>query len=414
MKKQILKICLLGLGAFFCLLLAPSVSASEIDGNLNTANCSTVSYSAWGPCTGEVQNRTLASSTPSGCALTTAQEAAMEQACKVDTGLGVETQNCAAVTNGTVAYDYPTCTLTCNSGYDKSGNTCVVHHTSSSSSGGGGGSVTTYCTAVTFSAWQSTCFNGIQYRNTATQTPTGCSLTSAQIAEQQRACTAEATSTPPVVPPVTPPVTLPVTLPASSGTTVLQNIATEAAIMDSNNRGTLLAHLGIGANFAAEQAGLVKYKTILGLDKNISAADKTMLDYFIVYGTLTTHRLGAGERAAVLNSYYQAYGRLPNSVTEWSDVLKIASGRWPSERSATAEAQAKVEFKKVYKRNAVMTNNIDENAIMVIAYGLLPLNRNLNSEKVAIKTFVYVYGHNPVNALAWNIVRAIAYSGATR
>ena len=61
-----------------------------------------------------------------------------------------------------------------------------------------------------------------------------------------------------------------------------------------------------------------------------------------------------------------------------------------------------------------MTNNIDENAIMVIAYGLLPLNRNLNSERVAIVTFRHVYGHNPVNALAWNIVRAIAYSGATR
>jgi hypothetical protein len=51
---------------------------------------------------------------------------------------------------------------------------------------------------------------------------------------------------------------------------------------------------------------------------------------------------------------------------------------------------------------------------MVIAYGLLPLQRNLNSEKVAIKTFTAVYRHAPVNALAWNIVRAIAYSGATR
>jgi hypothetical protein len=115
-----------------------------------------------------------------------------------------------------------------------------------------------------------------------------------------------------------------------------------------------------------------------------------------------------------LNSYRQAYGRLPDDESSWSDVLKIASGRWPSERNTVAEAGAKVEFKKVYLRDANMSNNIDENAIMVIAYGLRPTNRNLNSEKVAIKTFRYVYGHDPVSALAWDIVRAIAYSGAKR
>jgi hypothetical protein len=84
------------------------------------------------------------------------------------------------------------------------------------------------------------------------------------------------------------------------------------------------------------------------------------------------------------------------------------------EDSTKAETTAKAEFKKVYLRDANMSNNIDENAIMVISYGLLPLNRNLNSERTAIVTFKYVYGHNPVNALAWNIVRAIAYSGAKR
>jgi hypothetical protein len=51
---------------------------------------------------------------------------------------------------------------------------------------------------------------------------------------------------------------------------------------------------------------------------------------------------------------------------------------------------------------------------MIIAYGLIPSQRNLASEIIAIQTFRYYYGHAPVNALAWNIVRAIAYSGATR
>jgi len=293
--------------------------------------------------------------------------------------------------------------------YTKPGNYTVAYgviSTNGGGGGGGGGSSTTYCTAVTYAYWQNTCFNNIQYRNASTQTPSGCSLTSAQQLEAQRTCQT-GTSIPPVIPPVNPPT-------APSGDTVLGNIATESGITGSNNRDTLLASFGYTADTAVEQASLIKYKTILGLDKTLTAAEKAMINYFIVYGTPGTHRLGAGERAAVINSYFQAYGKLPNSEAEWSDVLKIASGRWPSERNAAAEARAKVEFKKVYARNAVMTNNIDENAIMVIAYGLLPLNRNLNSEKVAIKTFFWAYGHNPVSALAWNIVRAIAYSGAKR
>lgn len=281
---------------------------------------------------------------------------------------------------------------------------------SSGGGGGGGGSNTTYCSALTYNSWQGTCFNGLQYRTILTQTPSACTLTTAQQLTLQRACEVTATTTSPTSGDT----------PGNTGSsgpktdTVLENIMSEAEIVSTNDTGILLNHLGNSANQESEQNGLIKYKTILGLDKKISAEEKLTINDFIVYGTRGTQRLGAGERAAVINSYYQAYGKLPNTEDEWSDVLKIASGRWPSERSAAAEAQAKIEFKKVYARNAVMTNNIDENAIMVIAYGLLPLQRNLNSEKVAIKTFVWVYDHNPVSALAWNIVRAIAYSGARR
>jgi len=195
---------------------------------------------------------------------------------------------------------------------------------------------------------------------------------------------------------------------------VLTKIASETQILSADNREILLAYLGSGVDIAAEKASLIKYAAILNLDSKINAVEKTTINNFIVYGTPSTKRLGAGERAGVINSYFQAYGKLPNSEAEWSDVLKIASGRWPTERNAQAKFLAKFEFKNVYLRAANFQNNIDENAIMVIAYGLLPLNRNLNSEKAAIKTFVYVYGHQPVKALAWNVVRAIAYSGAKR
>ncbi|MFA5024431.1 MAG: hypothetical protein WC523_05770 [Patescibacteria group bacterium] len=324
----------------------------------------------------------------------------------LESGITGTVLNCSPLTvsNGSVAA-YPGCSITCNSGYTLSGSSCVA---AGGGGGGGGGSSTTYCSSVNPGAWQTTCFGNIQYRNVLSQSPDNCALTTEQQASIQRACPTTTTTT------TTPTSTSTGTTPPSSGDTVLENVLTEAGIVSTNNTETLLNHLGNQADTSLEQNGLNKYKAILGLDKTITAEEKLTINDFIVYGTRSTQRLGAGERAGVINSYYQAYKKLPNTEAEWSDVIKIANGRWPSERNATAEAQAKVEFKKVYARNAVMTNNVDENAIMVIAYGLLPLQRNLNSEKVAIKTFRWVYGHDPVSALAWNVVRAIAYSGAKR
>jgi hypothetical protein len=323
----------------------------------------------------------------------------------LQSGLTGSVTNCSPLTvsNGSVAA-YPSCAITCNAGYTLNGSDCIVQ---SSGGGGGGGSTATYCSSVTYSDWNAACFGTVQNRSVVSSNPSGCILTTTQQLAVQRTCQ---------VIPVTP-VTQPIAsseLPATLIDDVLANIVTESKIVSTNNTETLLMHLNNSANLTGEQNGLTKFKTILSLDKNISADEKLTINDFIVYGTRGTQRLGAGERAAVVNSYYQAYRKLPNTEAEWSDVLKIANGRWPSERSTAAETQAKREFKLVYARNAVMTNNIDENAIMVIAYGLLPLQRNLNSEKVAIKTFFWVYDHNPVSALAWNVVRAIAYSGATR
>ena len=128
----------------------------------------------------------------------------------------------------------------------------------------------------------------------------------------------------------------------------------------------------------------------------------------------TTKILGAGERAGVVNSYKSAFGKVPSTESEWSDAIKIGNGRWPTARSAAAEEKAKVEFKKVYKKIPDMQQPNDNAAVTVISYGLRPGNRNLNSERAAIKSFKAIYGHTPVSALAWDIVRAIAYSGAKR
>lgn len=93
MIKQIQKIFLFGLISIFSFFLLTSIaSASVVSGSINTG---------------------------------------------LDTGIGtIETENCTAVTHGTMAPDFPICTLTCNSGYRKSGNSCV----SNGGSGGGGSS----------------------------------------------------------------------------------------------------------------------------------------------------------------------------------------------------------------------------------------------------------------------------------
>ncbi|MCK5320648.1 hypothetical protein KAJ61_04625 [Candidatus Parcubacteria bacterium] len=50
----------------------------------------------------------------------------------------------------------------------------------------------------------------------------------------------------------------------------------------------------------------------------------------------------------------------------------------------------------------------------IMTYGFRSANRNMDSEKTAIKTFIHIFGHNPETALEWDTVRAIAYSGSDR
>jgi len=65
-------------------------------------------------------------------------------------------------------------------------------------------------------------------------------------------------------------------------------------------------------------------------------------------------------------------------------------------------------------RNPDKTNAHDDAVITVMAYGLRPANRNLEIEKAAIKTFKAICRYIPSTATAWDVVRAIAYSGAKR
>ena len=202
--------------------------------------------------------------------------------------------------------------------------------------------------------------------------------------------------------------------PSTSADNTLETITVESGYVAQGNADIIVGNAKAIRDISAETSSYAKYVSPLLKNFSLSASAANTLNYFIWYGTPATKKLGAGERAGVISSYLQAYNKLPQTAAEWSDVLKISLGRWPSELSDSAETQAKSEFKKVYNRAADMSNNKDENAITIIAYGLRPTNRNTDSEKAAIISFRHVYAHDPVNSLAWNIVRAIAYSGTSR
>jgi peptidoglycan/xylan/chitin deacetylase (PgdA/CDA1 family) len=191
------------------------------------------------------------------------------------------------------------------------------------------------------------------------------------------------------------------------------NIGLQSEIISSGDLNALLLSLGKNRNAAAE---LKAQKRLSGLMKNwkLSESEVNALNYFVAYGTSATQKLGSGERAGVLSSYLSAYGKLPSSPAEWSDVIKISLGIWPSERNLSGEAQAMQIFKKIYNRAPDSKNTKEQNAIMIITYGLRPNSRNLASEKKAVKIFQAVYGHRPSNVNDQNIVRAIAYSSVKR
>jgi hypothetical protein len=197
-----------------------------------------------------------------------------------------------------------------------------------------------------------------------------------------------------------------------------ESIYDRAKNLFQNNIEQILTEVKELRNMVKEQQNQIKYLTTLKKDVEILSANaEKALNNFITYGIDdNTKKLGEGERAAVIYSYKSAFSKLPETEGELSDMIKIASGRWPSVTNDEAEKKAKEQFQKIYKRIADMNNANDNAAVTVMAYGLRQKaeNRNLASEKNGIKSFKYIYGHNPVTTDDWNIMQAITYSGASR
>lgn len=172
-------------------------------------------------------------------------------------------------------------------------------------------------------------------------------------------------------------------------------------------------------NTSRDQALETKVNTTLvtPLVKSFSSMtteQKNVVLNFVTYGTDSTLKLGSGERAGVISSFISAFNKPPTTNADWSDVLKIANGRWPSQTNVDKENKAKTSFKTIYLRAPDMNNKFDNAAVTVMAYGLRPALRNTKSEAAAIKSFKAIFGFAPTKASNWDAVRAIAYSGAKR
>ena len=194
----------------------------------------------------------------------------------------------------------------------------------------------------------------------------------------------------------------------------LKQITDDAETISSGDVNKIIKAINKKRDLAAE----INYgKTIvakIAAGSGVASETRNTITSFVAYGTKTTQALGAGERGGVINSFKASFGKLPEDLSDWLNVIKIANGRWPDKTSERADNRALINFRIVYSRDPDKSNPSDNAAVTIMAYGLRPTDRNLDSEKAAIKIFRNIYGYIPKKATAWDVVRAIAYSGATR
>ncbi|MBL7057830.1 carboxypeptidase regulatory-like domain-containing protein [Patescibacteria group bacterium] len=325
-----------------------------------------------------------------------------------ESATSTEIQVCSnkTVNNGSINNS---CVITCDNGYELSGNSCNAIYVAPSNNGGGGGgggyvsdvaptyqvydangnlsTTTVLTTNRLIPAWQAI----VDKANALARLTIDAKVAEAASTESKSQEQAN-----------------------TSDSDLIKSILSEAKEVFAANIDAFVAKFNTKRNLESEALTNTKYISELVKKQVVSDESKTAMNEFITYGTFTTLKLGAGERAGAVSSFKSAFDRLPTTLTDWEDVIKIANGRWTNQRNAASEERAIQEFKTIYKRVPDRINPHDDAAVTIIAYGLRPTNRNLDSEKAAIKSFKNIYKGNPKSALAWDIVRAIAYSGAKR
>jgi hypothetical protein len=204
----------------------------------------------------------------------------------------------------------------------------------------------------------------------------------------------------------------------STSDKMIESIEEKASLLISNNLEQILNELRELRNIIKEQqAQITHLKSLITEMSKISEEARNAINSFVTYGVdENTKKLGEGERAAVIHSFQNAFGKLPETGQELADAIKIANGRWPESYNEEAELRAREMFRTIYKREADENNVKDMSAVKIMAYGLRQRaeNRNLNSEVKGIAIFKDIFDKLPETTEDWNIMQAITYSGATR
>jgi hypothetical protein len=199
---------------------------------------------------------------------------------------------------------------------------------------------------------------------------------------------------------------------------MITDIEEKADKLTNDKLDDILDELKLLRDQVKEQQAEIKYlKSLVSDMSQLTSEMQEAVNAFVAYGVdENTKKLGEGERAAVIHSYKQAFGKLPGNNEEMVDAIKIANGRWPSQTSVEAEESAKTDFRRVYLREPDMNNPKDNAAVTIMAYGLRQRaeNRNLASEARGIEIFQSIFGYHPSTTRDWNVMQAITYSGAAR
>ena len=100
---------------------------------------------------------------------------------------------------------------------------------------------------------------------------------------------------------------------------------------------------------------------------------------------------------------------------DWDKVMNVNLKSVFFCSQAAAEVMlAKKQFRLIYNREANLKQPNDNAAVTIIAYGLRPGQRNLESEEAAKNIYRGIFKKLPALANDWDMVRSIVYSGAKR
>jgi hypothetical protein len=142
----------------------------------------------------------------------------------------------------------------------------------------------------------------------------------------------------------------------------------------------------------------------------VSADDRIAMGNFVAYGiSQATKKLGVGERRAILRDYFETVGR---SNIVWSDVERMTVGLKPLTRNLAKE-QAQLSrmlknFEMIYDRKPNFKDAKDDLSWNTLMYRIR-FTRDLTKEQPGVIQFKNVYNRLPKTPLEWAIVRSLGY-----